>query len=249
MAPGIAIVTGASSGIGRATAIALVESGWKVVLSGRRESQLQETAQMSGNKGATLVVQSDLLKHTDVARLFDECMKKYGRLDLIFNNAGMGLPGVPIEEIKLEDWQTIVNINLTAPFLCTQYAVKIMKNQEPKGGRIINNGSISAHTPRPNSLPYTATKHAITGLTKSTNLDGRKFNIVCGQIDVGNAESEMANRMKAGVPQADGSVKAEAMMNVNDVARSVVYMASLPLEANIPFLTVMASKMPLFGRG
>ena len=242
-------MTGASSGIGRATAISLVEAGWKVVLSGRRESQLQETAQMSGNKAATLVVQSDLSKPTDIARLFEECMKKYRRLDLIFNNAGMSLPGVPTEEISLEDWQAIVNINLTAPFLCTQYAIKIMKSQEPKGGRIINNGSISAHTPRPNSLPYTATKHAITGLTKSTNLDGRKFDIVCGQIDVGNAESAMANKMKAGVPQADGSIKAEAMMNVKDVARSVVYMASLPLDANIPFLTVMASKMPLFGRG
>ena len=236
----IAIVTGASSGIGRSCAIALVKDGWSVVLSGRRKEELEQTAKLAG--GDTLVVQSDVTKVEDVDRLFETAKSHYGRLDLLFNNAGVNLPGVALEDMTLEQWQNVVDVNLNGPFLCTQRAIRIFKSQSPQGGRIINNGSISAQVPRPDSAPYTATKHAITGLTKSTILDGRKYNIACGQIDVGNASSPLAKHMEQGVPQADGSIKPEPLMAVENVAKSIVYMAGLPLDANVPFLTVCLGK-------
>ena len=244
----VAMVTGAGSGIGKACVTALSKAGYAVVLAGRRLDALQEVAKTLD--GDTLCVSTDVSDPKSVAALFAATKEKFGRLDVLFNNAGTGAPGtVMLEDLTFEQWQTVVNVNLTGPFLCTQEAFKIMKAQDPQGGRIINNGSISAHAPRPNSSPYTSTKHAITGLTKSASLDGRKYNIACGQIDIGNAASAMTARMSAGVPQADGSVKPEPTMDVEDVARSIVFMASLPLDSNVLTMTVMATKMPLVGRG
>lgn len=246
----IAIVTGAGSGIGRATALALLKEGYSVVLAGRRADSLAQTSAMAGYADSRiLTVPTDISDPASVRALFDRTRQAFGRLDLLFNNAGTNAPGIFLEDLSLEQWKKVLDTNLTGPFLCTQEAFRIMKAQTPRGGRIINNGSISAHTPRPNSAPYTATKHAITGLTKSTALDGRKFDIACGQIDIGNAETEMAARMKQGVPQANGETMAEAMMDVEHVARAVVYMAGLPLETNVLFMTVMATKMPFVGRG
>ena len=244
----VALVTGAGSGIGRASAVALSEAGYTLVLAGRDPGKLQATAAIL--KGASLAVSTDVSNPQSVAALFGRVKTEYGRLDVLFNNAGTGAPGtVLMEDLSYEQWINVVNTNLTGPFLCTQEAIKIMKAQQPMGGRIINNGSISAHAPRPNSAPYTATKHAITGLTKSTSLDGRKYNIACGQINIGNAASDMTARMNSGVPQANGTVAPEPTMDVQDVARSVVFMASLPLDSNVLFMTVMATKMPLVGRG
>lgn len=244
----IAIITGAGSGIGRACAITLSNDGWKVVLAGRREKMLIETSREC-TEGSSLVISTDITDPQSVKDLFSNTMTNYGRLDLLFNNAGVGAPSKPIENLTIDEWEKVVAINLTGSFLCIQESFRIMKKQEPMGGRIINNGSISAHTPRPLSAPYTATKHAITGLTKSASLDGRQYNIACGQIDIGNADSEMTKKMETGVLQPDGSMAVEPRMNVNDVARAVVYMASLPLDANVPSMTVMANKMPYAGRG
>jgi NAD(P)-dependent dehydrogenase (short-subunit alcohol dehydrogenase family) len=244
----IALVTGAGTGIGRAVALALSRAGYAVVLAGRRMAALEETA--AGAEGRpTLAVPTDVAEPESVRNLFAQTRERFGRLDLLFNNAGTGTPPVPIEELTYEQWRRAVDTNLTGAFLCTQEAVRMMKAQSPRGGRIINNGSISAHAPRPNSAPYTATKHAITGLTKSTSLDGRAFDIACGQIDIGNAVSPMTERMTQGVMQANGTVAIEPRMDVEHVASAVVYMASLPLEANVQFLTVMATNMPFVGRG
>ena len=243
----VAIVTGAGSGIGRATALALLKEGYSVALAGRRERELQITREAAS--GSSLVVPTDVTDSASVAALFAKTRETFGRVDLLFNNAGTGAPAVPLDELTDEQWQRVVNVNLTGAFLCTREAFKVMKAQTPRGGRIINNGSISAHTPRPNSAPYSATKHAITGLTKSTALDGRDFDIACGQIDIGNAETEMTARMKAGILQANGTTAVEPTMAVECVARAVVYMASLPPSANVLFLTVMATNMPLVGRG
>ena len=243
----VAMVTGAGSGIGRACAKALGREGYAVVLAGRKLDALQATA--NEMEGQTLCVSTDVTDHASVAQLFAETKKKFGRLDVLFNNAGMSAPGVNLEDLTPQQWLDVVNVNLSGVFYCTQEAFKIMKDQSPRGGRIINNGSISAHAPRPNSAPYTATKHAITGLTKSASLDGRKYDIAVGQIDIGNAATDMTSRMTGGVPQADGSVKPEPRMDVEDVARSVVFMASLPLDSNVLTMTVMATKMPLVGRG
>ncbi len=244
----VALVTGAGSGIGRACAMALGEAGYVVVLTGRDEAKLKETA--SSMKGETLCVSADVTSPASVANLFAQTKTKFGRLDVLFNNAGTGAPGtVLLEDLTFEQWTNVVNTNLTGPFLCTQEAFKIMKAQSPMGGRIINNGSISATAPRPNSAPYTATKHAVSGLTKSTSLDGRKYDIACGQIDIGNAASAMTARMSGGVPQADGTMKPEPTMDVNEVAHAVVHMASLPLSVNILSMTIMATKMPFVGRG
>jgi NAD(P)-dependent dehydrogenase (short-subunit alcohol dehydrogenase family) len=246
----IALVTGAGSGIGRATALALLEEGYSVVLAGRRRDALEGTATASGaDSSRVLAVPCDVTIPAAVEALFHNAVDTFGRLDLLFNNAGTSAPAVLLESLAIEDWRRVVNVNLTGAFLCTQAAFRIMKNQEPRGGRIINNGSISAHSPRPNSAPYTATKHAMTGLTKSTALDGRKYDIACGQIDIGNAGTEMTSRMNAGVLQPTGQIVSEPTMDVVHVARAVVYMASLPLDANVLFLTVMATKMPLVGRG
>jgi len=246
----VAIVTGAGSGIGKASALALMKDGWSVVFAGRRKELLEAAAnEGKATGGQTLVVPTDVSNPESIKALFAKTKDTFGRLDLLFNNAGTGAPPIPLEDLTYEQWMTVVNANLTGVFLCTQEAFKIMKAQDPRGGRIINNGSISAHAPRPNSSPYTATKHAITGLTKSTSLDGRKYDIACGQIDIGNALTEMAERMAKGVPQADGSIKVEPLMDVAHVAKTVVYMASLPLEANVQFVTVMATKMPFIGRG
>jgi NAD(P)-dependent dehydrogenase (short-subunit alcohol dehydrogenase family) len=247
-----AIITGAGSGIGRATALALLSEGYNVVLAGRRAEPLEETAargRESALPGRALAVPTDVTDESSVRGLFDTTRRTFGRLDVLFNNAGTGAPPVPLEDLTLEDWRRVVDVNLNGAFLCTREAFRIMKAQDPRGGRIINNGSISAYAPRPNSAPYTATKHAITGLTKSTALDGRKYDIACGQIDIGNAGTEMTARMKDGVPQADGSLAPEPTMDVDDVARAVVYMAGLPLDANVLFMTVMATKMPFVGRG
>jgi NAD(P)-dependent dehydrogenase (short-subunit alcohol dehydrogenase family) len=244
----IALVTGAGSGIGKATALALAKAGYAVVLAGRRKEALDATA-AAAKRAKTLVVPTDVTDPASVKALFAKTKATFGRLDLLFNNAGMGAPPLPMEELSHEQWRRVVDTNLTGPFMCTQEAIKIMKAQKPKGGRIINNGSISAHAPRPFSAPYTSTKHAITGLTKSTALDGRANDIACGQIDIGNAATEMTERMKKGIIQADGSVKVEATMPVENVANAVVYMASLPLDANVLFLTVMATNMPFVGRG
>ena len=243
----IAMITGAGSGVGRAVAIHLSQAGWSTVLVGRKKDALEETAKAL--KGDTLVAPADIGDPQAVKNVFARTRDKFGRLDLLFNNAGMGTPAVPIEDLTFEQWQAIVGVNLTGAFLCTQEAVRMMKAQVPQGGRIINNGSISADRPRPHSAPYTATKHAITGLTKSTILDGRPFDITAGQIDIGNAATEMTQRMTQGVLQANGELGIEPRMDVNHVAQAVVYMAGLPLESNVPFLTVMATKMPLFGRG
>jgi NAD(P)-dependent dehydrogenase (short-subunit alcohol dehydrogenase family) len=246
----IAVVTGAGTGIGKAVALALLRDGYAVVLAGRRK-ELLEAAAMEGKASGsrTLVAPTDVSDPASVRALFARTTETFGRLDLLFNNAGTGAPPLPLEELTYEQWKTVVDINLTGAFLCTQEAFKIMKSQAPRGGRIVNNGSISAHAPRPNSAPYTATKHAISGLTKSTALDGRKYDIACGQIDIGNAATEMTARMTRGVPQANGSIEVEPTMDVQHVARAVVYMASLPLDANVQFLTVMATKMPFIGRG
>jgi NAD(P)-dependent dehydrogenase (short-subunit alcohol dehydrogenase family) len=244
----IALVTGAGSGIGKACAVALAKEGYAVVLAGRRIEPLNVVAAEIGKN--TLAVACDVTDPKSVANLFAQTKEKFGRLDVLFNNAGTGAPGtVNLEDLTFEQWQNVVNTNLTGPFLCTQEAFKIMKAQTPRGGRIINNGSISAHAPRPNSAPYTSTKHAITGLTKSTSLDGRKYDIACGQIDIGNAATDMTSKMSAGVPQANGTMAPEPTMDVQDVARSIVFMASLPLDSNVQFMTVMATKMPLIGRG
>jgi NAD(P)-dependent dehydrogenase (short-subunit alcohol dehydrogenase family) len=246
----VAVVTGAGSGIGKAVALALVEAGYRVAAAGRRSDALDSTVRAAGSRsGDVVAVVTDVGNPASVAALFDTVAQKFGRLDLLFNNAGTGAPAVPLEDLPLETLQTVINTNLLGAFLCTQYAIRIMKSQTPRGGRIINNGSISAHAPRPNSAPYTATKHAITGLTKSTSLDGRKYDIACGQIDIGNAATEMAARMANGVPQANGEIAIEPLMDVAHVANAVVYMASLPIIANVQFMTVMATKMPFVGRG
>ena len=246
----VAMVTGAGSGVGRASAVALAAKGFSVVLVGRRPEPLHETAAAIGADGPpSLVVPADLGKPEDVETVFEETKERFGRLDVLFNNAGTGAPGIPLEELTYEQWRSVVDINLTGAFLCTQQAFKLMKSQTPHGGRIINNGSISATTPRPHSAPYTATKHAITGLTKSTALDGRPFDIACGQIDIGNAGTPMTARMAEGVPQANGSLAVEPTIDVNHIARAVVYMAGLPLDANVLTMTVMATQMPFVGRG
>ncbi len=247
----VALVTGAGSGIGRACALALHAAGYHVVLAGRRLDALNETiAQASGGGDAGLLaVSTDVGDPASVKALFAKTKEAFGRLDVLFNNAGMGAPAVPMEDLTYEQWKAVVDVNLTGPFLCTQEAIRLMKSQTPQGGRIINNGSISAHAPRPFTAPYTATKHAISGLTRSTALDGRRHNIACGQIDIGNAATEMTERMAAGVIQADGSIKVEARMDVRHVADAVVHMASLPLDANVLFMTVMATTMPFVGRG
>ena len=246
----IAIVTGAGSGIGRAVALALLEENYSVVLAGRRAEPLELTAQQcDGAADRVLTCATDVADPASVRNLFDRTRERFGRLDLLFNNAGVSAPGVPIDELTFEQWRAVVDTNLTGAFLCTQQAFRLMKAQTPRGGRIINNGSISAHVPRPDSAPYTATKHAITGLTRSSSLDGRAYDIACGQIDIGNAATEMTTRMTQGIKQASGHVVVEPRMDVNDVARAVVYMASLPLEANVQFMTIMATKMPFVGRG
>jgi len=246
----VAVVTGAGSGVGRSVSLALLAEGYSVVLAGRRKDALEATANQGKSSGRrTLVVPTDVRDPAAVKALFAKTKEAFGRLDLLFNNAGTGAPPVPLEDLTFEQWKTVVDINLTGSFLCTQEAIKIMKGQTPRGGRIINNGSISAHAPRPNSAPYTSTKHAITGLTKSTSLDGRKYDIACGQIDIGNAATEMTERMKDGVAQANGTIAVEPRMDPKHVASAVVYMASLPLDANVQFLTVMATKMPFIGRG
>ncbi len=241
----VALVTGAGSGIGRAVAQTLNQNGYRVVLAGRRRDALEETAVGS----SMIVAPTDVTQPEEVKQLFAEIESLFGRIDVVFNNAGMGAPPVPMDELTFEQWMAVVNVNLTGSFLCAQAAMGLMKRQKPQGGRIINNGSISAQTPRPNSAPYTATKHAITGLTKSIALDGRPFDIACGQIDIGNAASEMTARMTLGVPQANGTVMAEPRMDLEHVANAVLYMANLPLEANVLTMTVMATKMPLVGRG
>jgi NAD(P)-dependent dehydrogenase (short-subunit alcohol dehydrogenase family) len=246
----VAIVTGAGSGIGRAVSLALLHDGYMVVLAGRRLGALQETAVIAGAAGErALAVATDVSDPASVRALFRRVKESCSRLDLLFNNAGVGSPQALLEDVTYEQWRTVVDVNLTGMFLCTQEAFRLMRDQDPRGGRIINNGSISAHVPRPNSAPYTATKHAITGLTKCISLDCRKYDIACGQIDIGNAATEMTERMTGGVPQADGRIIVEPRMNVQHVADAVVYMASLPLDANVQFMTVMATKMPFVGRG
>jgi len=244
----VAIVTGAGSGVGRAAALALATDGWSVVLAGRRREPLEATAAAAGTAN-TLVVPTDVSRADSVNALFDAAVTAFGRVDCVFNNAGLNTPGVPIEDLPLDRWQAVVDVNLTGVFLCIQAAFRVMKNQTPRGGRIINNGSISAHAPRPDSAPYTATKHAVLGLTKAASLDGRKYDIAVCQIDIGNAATEMTERMSAGVKQADGRIAVEPRMDVAHVGRAVAHMASLPLEANIAFLTIMATKMPFVGRG
>jgi NAD(P)-dependent dehydrogenase (short-subunit alcohol dehydrogenase family) len=248
----VAIVTGAGSGIGKQVAIALLADGYSVVLAGRRKEMLDATAAAAAappDASRTLVVPTDVADPAAVGALFGRTKEIFGRLDLLFNNAGIGGAPKLLEDLTYDQWKKVVDTNLTGVFLCTQEAFRIMKSQDPRGGRIINNGSISAHTPRPNSAPYTATKHALTGLTKSTSLDGRKYDIACGQIDIGNAATELTARMSQGVPQANGSIAVEPTMDSQHVARAVLYMASLPLDANVEFMTVMATKMPFIGRG
>ena len=246
----VAIVTGAGSGIGRAVALAFLREGWSVALAGRRAAALRATAAEAGDAAdRALAVTADVREPASVRDLFAWTVERFGRVDVLFNNAGTGAPPRPLEELSLEQWRAVVDTNLTGAFLCTQEAFRAMKAQTPRGGRIINNGSISATTPRPDSAPYTAAKHAITGLTKATALDGRAHDIACGQIDIGNALTPMTERMAEGVPQADGAVRAEPVMDVEHVARAVLYMASLPLDANVLSLTVMATKMPFVGRG
>lgn len=245
----VALVTGAGSGIGKSAALALLRDGYHVALVGRRKDMLEKTAAESGAKDRTLVLPGDITKDDQVAKVFSELKSKWGRLDVLFNNAGMGAPAVPMEELPISKWREVVDLNLTAMFLCIQEAIRIMKAQDPKGGRIINNGSISAHAPRPMSVAYTATKHAVTGLTKCVSLDGRKHDIACSQIDIGNALTELAARMAKGVPQADGSVRPEPLMDVKHVGEAVLQMANLPLDVNVQFMTIMATKMPFVGRG
>jgi len=244
-----AIITGAGTGIGKATALAFLREGWRVVLAGRREEFLMRTKAEAPAGAEALVVSTDVTKLDDVKRLFKKTQETFGNLDVLFNNAGTGAPAVPLEDISVEEWKRVLDVNLTGVFLCTQEAFRLMKNQRPQGGRIINNGSISAHAPRPNSAPYTSTKHAITGLTKSTALDGRPFNIACGQIDIGNAATDLTARMKDGIIQAHGAIVPEARMDVEHAAQAVLNMAKLPLEANVLFMTIMATSMPFVGRG
>ena len=246
----VALVTGGGTGIGKAAALALARTGFDVVITGRRREPLDETAKEATASDTRIVpIVADVSDREQVARLFAQVKQTFGRLDLLFNNAGRGAPGVNLEDLTLEQWLDVVNVNLNGAFYCTQEAFRIMKEQDPRGGRIINNGSISAHAPRPNSAPYTATKHAITGLTKSTALDGRKYDIACCQIDIGNAATALASRMANGVPQADGSVRAEPLMDVDHVGQAIAFMASLPPESNVQFMTIMATKMPFVGRG
>ena len=246
----IALVTGAGTGIGRATALALLRAGYGVVLAGRRAGPLNQAVADAGALGTNaLAVPTDVGDPVSVKALFDATQARFGRLDLLFNNAGTGAPPLPLDELSYAQWKAVVDVNLTGAFLCTQQAFRLMKNQSPRGGRIINNGSISAHAPRPNSAPYTATKHAITGLTKATSLDGRAFDIACGQIDIGNAATEMTERMTRGVLQPNGEMMVEPRMDVEHVANAIVHMAALPLESNVQFMTIMATKMPFVGRG
>ena len=245
----VAIVTGAGTGVGKAAALALLKDGWSVALAGRRSEPLQVVAQESGAGARALVVPTDVAQAESVRALFEAAVQTWGRVDLLFNNAGVNAPGIPLEDLTLEQWKNVVDINFTGMFLCIQQAFRVMKAQSPRGGRIINNGSISAHAPRPNSIAYTATKHGVMGLTKTASLDGRKYDIVVGQIDIGNAGTEMAQRMAKGVPQANGEIAVEPLMDVAIVGQSVLYMANLPPEANVLFHTVMASKMPFVGRG
>ncbi len=246
----VAMVTGAGSGVGRQSALALAKAGYSVVLVGRRPEALDETIGLAGDLGSSMVaVPADVADPQEVGAIFARIRERFGRLDVLFNNAGRGAPPVPLEELSVEVWQSVVDVNLTGMFLCIQQAFRLMKEQDPPGGRIINNGSISAHTPRPNSMPYTATKHAVTGMTKSAALDGRPFDICCGQIDIGNAATPMTARMADGVAQANGSVAAEPTIDVDHVANAVVYMANLPLDANVLTMTVMATRMPFVGRG
>lgn len=245
-----ALVTGGGSGIGRSAALALQGDGWSVAVTGRRKEELEKTIAMAKSGGGRMIaIQADVGKPDDVKRLFAETKSAFGRLDFLFNNAGMGAPPVPMEDLTYEQWKAVVDVNLTGSFLCAQEAIRIMKAQSPRGGRIVNNGSISAYAPRPNSAPYTTTKHAITGLTKCIALDGRKFDIACGQLDIGNADTAMGGRMKAGVPQANGTVAPEPVMDVEHCGSAIRYMASMPLDANVLFMTVKATAMPFEGRG
>jgi len=245
----VAVVTGAGSGIGKAAALALLRAGYSVALAGRRQEMLEQTAAESGAGSRALAVPTDVANPASVHALFALTVETFKRVDVLFNNAGTNAPGILFEDLTYEKWKEVVDVNLTGMFLCAQAAFRCMKDQNPRGGRIINNGSISAHAPRPDSAPYTSTKHAVTGLTKSISLDGRKYDIACGQIDIGNAMTELAARMAKGVKQADGTIKPEAMMTVNQVADAVVHMAGLPLETNVQFMTIMATKMPFVGRG
>jgi NAD(P)-dependent dehydrogenase (short-subunit alcohol dehydrogenase family) len=246
----VALVTGAGTGIGRAVALAFLQDGYRVALAGRRKEPLEQTIAAAGSAATlALAVPTNVADPLSVRALFARVNAAFGRLDVLFNNAGVGAPAIPIEDLTFEQWKNVVDINLTGVFLCTQEAIRLMKAQQPRGGRIINNGSISAHAPRPNSAPYTSTKHAVTGLTKSTSLDGRKYDIACGQIDIGNAATDLAARMASGVPQANGEIAIEPLMDVAHVANAVLHMASLPLTANVQFMTVMATKMPFVGRG
>jgi NAD(P)-dependent dehydrogenase (short-subunit alcohol dehydrogenase family) len=246
----VALITGAGSGVGRAAVLALAGAGWSVTLVGRRREPLEAVSREAAALGArTLVAAGDVAKPEDVRAAFDATVAAFGRIDLVFSNAGVGAPPINLEDLTFEQWRTVVDINLTGVFLCTREAFRVMKAQQPMGGRIINNGSISAHAPRPNSAPYTSTKHAVTGLTKSAALDGRKYDIAVGQIDIGNAATEMAMKMASGVPQADGSIRAEPLMDVRHVGETILYMANMPLDANALFVTVMATKMPFVGRG
>ena len=246
----VALITGAGSGVGRATSIAFLNAGWNVVLAGRRADALAATIAKAGDKGgAALAVPTDVGNPQSVRALFDAAVARFGRLDFLFNNAGTGAPPLLLEDLSYEQWMTVVNANLTGTFLCMQQAFRVMKDQSPRGGRIVNNGSISAYAPRPNSAPYTSTKHAVSGLTRSGALDGRKYDIAVGQIDIGNAVTEMTERMANGVLQPDGSMRVEPRMDVDHVAQSVLHMAGLPLESNVLFMTVMATKMPFVGRG
>jgi NAD(P)-dependent dehydrogenase (short-subunit alcohol dehydrogenase family) len=245
----VAVVTGAGTGIGKAVALALLKEGYGVALAGRREEMLKAVVDESGAGDRALAVPTDVGNPDSVHALFAKVKEKFGRLDVLFNNAGTGAPAIPMEDLTFEQWKAVVDANLTGSFLCAQEAIRIMKAQDPRGGRIINNGSISAHAPRPYSAPYTATKHAITGLTKAISLDGRKHDIACGQIDIGNAVTPLTERMTKGVPQANGEMKVEPRMDVGHVASAVVYMAGLPLDTNVQFMTIMATKMPFVGRG
>jgi NAD(P)-dependent dehydrogenase (short-subunit alcohol dehydrogenase family) len=248
--PAVALVTGAGSGIGKAVALALLKEGYAVVLAGRRLDPLQAAVREAGDAAANALAQTaDVTDPQSVRDLFSRAKDRFGRLDVLFNNAGINVPGVPLEDLTVDQWRSVVDTNLTGAFLCTQQAFALMKEQRPRGGRIINNGSISAYTPRPDSIAYTATKHAVTGLTRSTSLDGRKYDIACSQIDIGNAATEMTTRMAKGIKQANGEVVVEPLLDLAHVARAVVYIAGLPLEANVQFMTVMATKMPFIGRG
>lgn len=250
MSEKVALVTGAGSGIGRAVVLAFLRKRYRVVLAGRHMETLEETIKLAGaSKSRAVAVVTDVTNPESVRTLFQRTEEVFGRLDLLFNNAGAGIPAAQLEDVTYEQWQRVLATNLTGPFLCTQEAFRLMKRQTPHGGRIINNGSLSAHVPRPSSASYTATKHAVTGLTRSASLDGREYNIACGQIDIGNAATEMAAKMAEGVPQADGSIRSEPLIDVSLVADAVLYMANLPLEANVQFMTVMATKMPYIGRG